>query len=123
MRNKRQTATLALLAFFCVWQTSTVLHFLITPHEVCEHGKVVDGEVEGEDHESDSHDDEDSDHEDCFFLTFLTSPRTLASDDASIETVADAVQDELTIPYNAIVLLHGEEVYSLSPSNSPPAIS
>ncbi len=123
MRKRRQTATLALLAFFCVWQTSTVLHLLIIPHTVCEHGKIVDADLGSGEQESDSHDDEDSDHEDCFLLTFLTTAQTLVNDDTSIETVADAIQDELSTPYDTIALLDGEDLFYLSPSNSPPAIS
>ena len=122
-RRNRQAATALLLGIWCIWHISTVVHLLVTPHMVCEHGKIVAADMEKEASGSNSHNEDNSDHEDCLFLTFLTSARTLVSEDKPIEAVEDAFQNEVSIPYDAIVNLHGEEIFHLAPSNSPPTVS
>ncbi|MCP4602473.1 MAG: hypothetical protein GY847_18485 [Proteobacteria bacterium] len=123
MRQKRHIAALSVLAFFLAWQTGSVLHLLFTPHAVCEHGKIVDSDAESGEPKSDSHDEEDADHENCLFLTFMTSARTMVSDYESFEVVADVLENEISVPLSKVAVLCGEELFYLSPSNSPPAIS
>ncbi len=123
MRLKKQTATLLLLALFAAWQVDAVVHLLLTPHVICEHGKVVDAHSESDQPHHDSHDEGDDNHKGCAYLALMTVAETWVGPGAPIIVEKEAREIKTVIPYREFVMRHGPELFRLSPSNSPPSHS
>ncbi|MCP4675104.1 MAG: hypothetical protein GY854_06285 [Deltaproteobacteria bacterium] len=120
MRQKKQLVPLLLMAFFIAWQTDTVFHLLLVPHMVCEHGKIVDADPDSGRPLHDPQNEDNPNHAGCRFLSLLTSAETRVSNDLPLNAVFSVHENKTFIVYNDIAALHGEELFRLSPSNSPP---
>ena len=122
MRTKKKVAALFLLTLFISWQVEAVFHFFLIPHVVCEHGKVVHHRHSDE-HDRDSEDEDNPNHECCRFLALLTSAETQTSEDQSPSKVFLALEDKSHFFYNKIEIFYVDELFRLSPSNSPPDLT
>ena len=120
MRQKKRIMPLMLLALFLAWQTHTVLHLVLTPHVVCEHGKVVDVDPHSEQPHHDPENKDDDNHEGCRVLALLTSAKTCPNQDSSSIVVIKSFENSPYVIFGEIVISYGEDLYFLSPSNSPP---
>ncbi len=120
MRQKKQVVPLLLLAFFFTWQTDIVLHLLLTPHTVCEHGKIVDADPESGRPVHDPQDENNPNHKGCRVLALLTSAEIRASDAPLSSAVIGALENKIYIYRNESEAVQREELFRLSPSNSPP---
>ena len=123
MRLNRQITPSLLLAFFFSWQIETLLHLLLVPHTVCEHGKVVDADPESGDPLHHPGDEDNPNHKGCRVLALLTSAETRTGEEPPLNALFAAFENELCLFDTNIEILHGEELFRLSPSNSPPSIS
>ena len=120
LRQKKKIVPMLLLALFFAWQIDALLHLLLTPHTVCEHGKIVDADPKSGHPRRDSQNKDNPNHKGCRVLMLLTSAQTQVSNDAPPGTLVDAHENKTFIIQNGPVFLHAEELFQLSPSNSPP---
>ncbi len=123
MRRKKQLVPLLLLAFFIVWQTDTVFHLVLVPHMVCKHGKIVDADPEPGHPLHDPHEEDNPNHEDCRILTLLTSAETRTRDYPQLSAVLGTFENKTYVSIIDIEVLRGEDLFRISPSNSPPHAS
>ena len=119
MKQKKQLVLL-LLTIFVAWHTETVVHLLVVPHMVCEHGKIVDADPESGRPLHAPRDEDNPDHEGCRFLLLLTSAEAQVSNDPPLETTFDVRVNKNIIVLTDTAVLQGEDLFRLSPSNSPP---
>jgi hypothetical protein len=123
IKQKTTKLTLPLLALFLFWQTELVLHLSLIPHTICEHGKIVDADPVSGLPQHEKGDKNNPNHESCRFLAMLTSAKTRTTDYSNLSKVVGTPQSKAFVYFNDITIYYKEELFRLSPSNSPPNFS
>lgn len=122
MGMKKQYIPLLLLTLFVLWQVDSLVHLLVIPHAVCEHGKVVDSES-GSEHSEHNHGKKRSNHRGCGVLSALTSAETRVSDPPCPISMARVVKTDAAFVFVKPIPWRKGEIFEMSPSHSPPSFS
>lgn len=119
MLRKRTRCSVALFFLFVLSQTGALIHSLGAHHQINAHGQIVDVHGDQESHHRPSDSSHDSHQEECKFIAAITNGKKLNS---TVESPV-FVQQLLTISHhwnNYQHTIRTEDIYRLSPSNSPP---
>ncbi|MFO8071468.1 MAG: hypothetical protein R6V85_06295 [Polyangia bacterium] len=119
MNKKRRLAAHVMLAAFLSWQLSAVMHLLLVTHVIQPDGSVAD--IDPETGESVPEQGGPNPLDDgCPYLYQITVSSALSSESVSA-VVSIAVVEHVPLSREARRVDPGEEIYRLSPSNSPPS--
>lgn len=118
MERKRRLAAHVMLAAFLSWQLSAVMHLLLATHVIQPDGSVADIDPESGEPVPERGGPNPLD-DGCPYLYQITVSSALTSESVSAVS-AVAVVEPVPLPREVDRVDRGDEIYRLSPSNSPP---
>jgi len=118
MKSRARTAAWTMLTAYAVWQVGALLHLVLSVHVVLPDGSI--GEIDPASGEPVPERDADPFDDGCPVMSQLTAASAEATDTGPIVvSQTEAIAEE--VPAEEAPQFVREEIYLVSPSNSPPA--
>jgi hypothetical protein len=118
MVRYRKSASALVVGIYLLWQLAAICHICLIPHELGFSGAYVHVPV---DSHTRSLSGEDTESAECLFLVALTSARTEAEWNVDAFVGAAPLESSL-VPAGTDTALNKQEIFRLSPANSPPPV-